>query len=574
MKIARTRLLSCLSPLTSCLLLNSPAAHADSAMRGNPVDALPFIGRPQQPAPAPAPTVAPVPTPEQQSVQARLAQRIVPRHFDVSGVHALPFAEVSGMLAPLADKETTVGELVERVNRITELYRSRGYPLSFALLQNQRFDNGLVVVTVVEGFINSVKIAGDIGPAQDRLQAIAQPLYTEKPLTQPTLERVLNLMRTVPGVIITPKLDLPRRADGATELQIDARHKPVQASAGLADLGTGMQPLASIGTSSLTPMGEQVKLTAAVPLNSQDARYYAGEARIPIGHDGLSAKVDAYHYQARPQDAAIQSLGLRRTVTNDRIGLGLSYPLLLNNRRSLTATAGLYGVNGQDRYDLEGSNRWLRQDTRVRALTAELRYIDVLPERTTDITLGVSHGMKGLGAKKDIVSSYGASGIPDVDLGFTRYNLTSRQSFALPAQFGLVFGLMGQYSPNKLPASEQTSFGRWRYAMGYPQGDQSGDKGIGVSAELNRRFLTGWRVIPTLQPYAMVDYARTWYNDPGLQAVNERHLSSVSLGLRLTDDKFYLFDLNIARPVGDLPANSNRRRLQFNANYTLFYDAL
>jgi hemolysin activation/secretion protein len=574
MKIARPHHLPSLSILASCLLLTTPGVHADTPMRGNPVDSLPFIGRPQQPAAAPAPTVAPVPTPEQQSVQSRLAQRIVPRHFDVSGVHALPFAEVSGVLTPLAGKETTVGELVEQVNKITELYRSRGYPLSFALLQNQNFDKGVVVVTVVEGFISSVKITGDIGAAQDRLQSIAQPLYTEKPLTQATLERVLNLMRTVPGVQITPKLDLPRRADGATELEISATRKAVQASGGLADLGTGLQPLASIGTNSLTPMGEQVKLTAAIPTGSGDARYYAGEARLPIGHDGLSAKLDGYHYQARPQDAAIQSLGLRRTVTNDRIGLGLSYPLLLNNRRSLTATAGMYGVNGQDRYDLEGSNRWLRQDTRVRALTAELRYIDVLPERTTDVSLSVSHGMKGLGANKDIISNYGASGIPDVDLGFTRYNLTARQSFALPAQFGVVFGLMGQYSPNKLPASEQTSFGRWRYAMGYPQGDQSGDKGIGLSAELNRRFLTGWQYVSTLQPYAMVDFARTWYNSPSLQAVNERHLSSVSLGLRLTDDKYYLFDFNIARPVGDLPANSNRRRLQFNANYTLFYDAL
>ncbi len=575
MKIARTRFLPGVSfyALASCLLLNAPAAHADAPLRGNPVESLPSIGRPSQPS-APAPTVAPIPTPEQQAVQARLAQRIVPSHFDVSGVHALPFAEVSGMLTPLADKETTVGDLVQQVNKITEMYRSRGYPLSFALLQNQSFENGLVVVTVVEGYIDKVDVTGDIGAARARLEAIAQPLYTEKPLTQATLERVLNLMRTVPGVTITPNLDLPRRADGATELSVAATRRPVQVLGGVSDLGMGLQPLASVGTNSLTPLGEQVKLTGAIPLNGQDARYYAGEVHVPIGHDGLAVKVDGYHYEAQPHDAAVESLGFRRTVTNDRLGLGLSYPLLLNNRRSLTGTLGMYGVNGKDRYDLQGTDRWLQQDTRVRAATAELRYIDVLPERTTDVTLSVSHGMTGLGASKDITSNYGYSAAPDVDLDFTRYNLTAKQSFALPAQFGAVFGLLGQYSPNKLPSSEQVSYGRWRYAMGYPQGDQSGDKGIGVSAELNRRFPTGWQYVPTVQPYVMVDYARTWYNDPNLQSVNERHLASASVGVRLTDDKYYLFDLNVARPIGDLPANSSSRRLQFNANYSIFYDAL
>lgn len=108
--------------------------------------------------------------------------------------------------------------------------------------------------------------------------------------------------------------------------------------------------------------------------------------------------------------------------------------------------------------------------------------------------------------------------------------------------------------------------------MGYPQGDQSGDKGIGVSAELNRRFSTGWDYLSNIQPYLLVDYARTWYNNKALQAVNNRHLSSLALGLRFTDDKYYLFDFNVAKPVGSATVN-NGRDVRFNANYSLFYDA-
>ncbi|AVJ28946.1 ShlB-type family protein [Achromobacter spanius] len=554
-----------------CMLAAGTSARAEGPLRGNPVDALPRLERP--PSSRQPPPVVQTATPEQLALQARLAQRIVPRNFEVTGVRAIPFEEVSAVLAPLAGKEISLGELVAQVDKITQLYRDKGFPLSFALVQNQTFANGLVVVTVVEGFIANVRIDGDIGNAQDRLETLAAPLLAERPLSQATLERQLNLMRTVPGVRFTPSLDLPRRADGATELALVATRQPVSLSGDIADLGTGMQPIVNVTTNSLTPLGEQVKLTASVPFNTDDVKYVSGEIRVPIGANGLSVKVDGYYYDARPQDDAIELLGFDRRVKNDRIGVGVSYPFLLNNRRSLTGTLGVYAANSKDRYEARESDRWLQQDAQVRAATAEMRYIQVSETKATDITLTVAKGFDAVGAKKDISTNYGYSATPRLDLDFTRYNLNARQTFALPHQFGLVFSGAGQYSSNILPSSEQISFGSWRFAMGYPQGEQSGDKGVGVSAEINRRFGVGWTYLSSVQPYALVDYARTWYNNKDLQTLNNRHLSSVALGVRITDDKHYLFDFNVAKPVGSATVN-NDRDLRFNANYSLFWDAL
>jgi len=66
---------------------------------------------------------------------------------------------------------------------------------------------------------------------------------------------------------------------------------------------------------------------------------------VPIGADGLALKIDGYHYDARPEDDAIEYLGFERRVKNDRVGLGVSYPFLLNNSRSLTGTLGVYAEN-------------------------------------------------------------------------------------------------------------------------------------------------------------------------------------------------------------------------------------
>ena len=552
------------------MLATLGTARADGPLRGNPVDALPQIERP--PSATQPPPVVQAQTPEQLALQARLAQRIVPRHFDVTGVHALPFEDVAALLSPLSGKEISLGELVQQVDRITQLYRNRGYPLSFALVQNQSFANGLVVVTVVEGYIGTVRIEGDIGNARDRLESLAEPLKQEKPLQQATLERVLNLMRTVPGVKFTPSLDLPRRADGATELVLAASRQPVSLTGGVADLGTGMQPLVNVATNSLTPLGEQVKLTASVPFNTDDVKYVSGEIRVPLGNDGLAVKVDGYHYDARPKDEAIEYLGFNRRVKNNRIGIGVSYPFLLNNTRSLTGTLGVYAANSKDRYEAKTSDRWLQQDAQVRAANLEMRYIQVSEAMTSDVTLAVAKGFDTAGAKKEINTNYGYSAVPVLDLDFTRYNLNAKQTFALPAQFGLTLSGAAQYSSNILPSSEQVSFGSWRYAMGYPQGEQSGDKGVGVSAEVNRRFGIGWQYLTNVQPYALIDYARTWYNNSSLQQLNQRHLSSVALGLRFTDDKYYLFDFNVAKPIGSATVNGNRD-VRFNANYSLYYDA-
>ncbi|WBX86651.1 ShlB/FhaC/HecB family hemolysin secretion/activation protein [Achromobacter mucicolens] len=554
-----------------CLLAAGSTARAEGPLRGNPVDALPRVERP--PSARQPPPVVQTATPEQLALQARLAQRIVPRNFDVSGVRAIPFEEVSAVLAPLAGKEISLGELVAQVDKITQLYRDKGFPLSFALVQNQTFANGLVVVTVVEGYIANVRIDGDIGNAQARLETLASPLLAERPLSQATLERQLNLMRTVPGVRFTPSLDLPRRADGATDLMLTATRQPVSLSGDVADLGTGMQPVVNVTTNSLTPLGEQVKLIAAVPFNTDDVKYISGEIRVPVGANGFAVKIDGYHYDARPQDDAIELLGFERRVKNDRIGVGVSYPFLLNNRRSLTGTLGVYAANSKDRYDARETDRWLQQDAQVRAAMAEVRYIQVSETQATDVTLGAAKGFDAAGAKKDISTNYGYSATPMLELDFSRYNLNAKQTFALPNQFGLVFSGAAQYSSNILPASEQISFGSWRFAMGYPQGEQSGDKGVGVSAEINRRFGVGWTYLSSVQPYALVDFARTWYNNKDLQSLNDRHLSSLALGLRFTDDKHYLFDFNVAKPVGSATIN-NDRNVRFNANYSVFWDAL
>jgi hemolysin activation/secretion protein len=550
----------------------SASSYAAGPLRGNPVDNLPQPERPRG-ATAPAPLATPTPS-AQAAVRERLRQHVTPRHFDVKGSHVIPFNDIVAILRPLAGHETTVAHLVQEVNKITSLYQQKGYPLSFALLQQQDFAKGLVRVTVVEGYVSKVRIEGDADNASQRLRSLGERLTSERPLTQTTLERTLNLMRQVPGVHVTPELNLPKRADGATELVLKVTHQKVAVAGNMADLGNGMQGMINVTANSLTPLGEQVRLTAALPTRSDAVTYAAGNVAIPIGNNGLSFNVDGYYYKARPEDENLESLGWDRKLINKRVGASVSYPFILSNTQSLKGSIGLYAADSQDTYTRDDNDARLEQDVDVRVAHIDLDYADHSAKQSRKIKLAVHKGIDGMGAGQNMTSNYGVSGSPGYDLDFTRYNLSGEQAFVLPYKFGIKFSADGQYSDDVLPSSEQVSYGGWRYGLGYPQGELGGDKGYGLSVELNRSIPTGWKYVQTVQPYVVADWARSWYNAPYLGSAENHKLSSVGVGVRATDNRFYLFDVNVAKPTGDEPINSDDRDWRVNANLSVFYNGM
>ncbi|XOT95004.1 ShlB/FhaC/HecB family hemolysin secretion/activation protein, partial [Alcaligenes pakistanensis] len=88
----------------------------------------------------------------------------------------------------------------------------------------------------------------------------------------------------------------------------------------------------------------------------------------------------------------------------------------------------------------------------------------------------------------------------------------------------------------------------------------------------NRRFTNSSSWLNNIQPYIAYDWARAWYNLERLNSYNNRSLRSAAIGVRLSNNKHYLFDINVAKPLGDLPVNSDKRKLRLNTNFLFFYD--
>ncbi|KVX62507.1 ShlB/FhaC/HecB family hemolysin secretion/activation protein [Burkholderia stagnalis] len=539
------------------------ATQAQTRVAGNPLDALPQINAPKK-----GPNVTVQVAPQAPQLQELLSRHLTPTTFQVEGVKSVPFEEISRRFTPLVGKDITIGELIETANGVTKLYQERGYALSFAFIPAQTFDNGVVRVTVVEGYVSDVKVTGKPGAMESKIRAIAAHITADRPLRRATFERYVNTFGLLPGVSVKANVPPPQTTDGATTLELNVERKAFNISSGIDFNHPGVQGLITATENGLTSFGEQLSISALVPPGRDKVTYVAFSGAVPVGSSGLVTRLDASTYRGKPTDNPGLPSYVERTVKNEKLGLSASYPLLLNNQRSLLGTVSGYASHNEDRYQNQITGATLENRSQVRVLQMQLDYTSVGPKQVRKLSVNVAKGFDILGASKsqDITVGNTTTSLPSpISLTFVRTGATYTQTNEWPFRIGTSVSLTGQYSPDSLPTSEQISFGAQRYALGYQPGETSGDSGWGMSLEVNRAFSPGWTYLKTITPYVAYDMARV-YLHAGTPQPNR--LSSVGIGVRLSDSRYYNLDLSVAKPVGDAPVESASRSPRINAAFS------
>ena len=537
---------------------SAAALQAQTAQGGNPLDQLPSPA-PVPAVPSPAPQVTARPPSGAADGAGKLEQKLTPSRFDIEGVKALPFSTVAALFAPAVGSTVTVAKLVDVAAQATALYRQAGHPLSFVYLPDQRFDGGVVRVIAVEGYIGSVRIEGDAGPAEARLRDIADRLLAERPLRQSTFERITQLLLRLPGVTVTASASMPATTDGATVLVLKVDRQPYNISLG-ADLRqpTARAVLSGVLNDPFAP-GGQLSASTLLGDPSREKLLTLGYTQL-AGNDGLQIKAQATVYRGYPDRKLDSGSALERFNTNRRVELSAGYPLRLDARSSLTLNGGVYGVDNVDDYRVPATGATLTDDTRVRALFAQLAYVDVQPDRSRSAGLMLAQGIDGAGASTELRSNVaGLAGPGGARLAFTRLALDGSQRDRFASQWGTGVSFGAQYSPHSLASSERISFGGPRFGRGYAAGDAAGDSGWGAGFEVNRMFRFDMNRLKQIEPYLLVEYARV---STDLGRPVPQTLRSVALGVRLSDAKHYSLDLAIAKPTGDAAVDNPARKMR------------
>lgn len=547
--------------LIGSILINPPYLLAVE----NPVDTLPKAEapktRPQAEVQVEKQTQI---SPE---VQKILETEVQPASFGIYGVKAVPFEEVSAFFAPYANKKITIAKIIELSNQVTAFYQQRGLPLSFCYIPAQNFNEPVITVVVIEGHIGSVKIEGNPGATEGKIREIIQPLLTEKPLTRPTMERYTTMLGLLPGLKIQASLPLPQQMDGASELTLKVDRKPIEALGRLETVQPFTRGIFTVKASGNTSLAEEI--TASTLISAENEQYYALSYAQPIGKEGLIVRVDASDYDGKP--TAELASGLGRKVNSQRLSIGLSYPLMLRQDKSLLLSASLTANNFEDEIRSKQSGAAITTTSDIRTVSVGASYSDTTARRGRRLQLSMSRGLGAMGASKEISTNFPSQPITsNIDLNFSKYLVNFVQRNYLDGAWGTSVSGTVQYSPDDLPITEKIQFGGYQHGRAYRPGRLVGDSGWGITLELNRTIPYNYTLpfyqMVGLQPYVLLESARIYEHT---QTQELEKMSSVSLGVRLISDQpdRTNLDFSISKAITSGGRSNALKDLAFGFNF-------
>ena len=549
------------------LLALAPYAGAESLPRFlNSNDSMQTLPTPNLPVDAYRPPAPALELPKPAAGEAQplvMGTRLTIRKLQIEGGTIYPLPELGAVFKPLLGHEITLGELIEATRGITKRYQDDGYLLSYAFLPQQDFDQGLVRVVLVEGYVSNYEIDGDIGRVKGYIDELVDKLKGERPLTRKTFDRYSTLMSRIPGVTLQAQVPPPGTTDGASTLRVSASRKPFTTSMSLVEGSrNSTQALFGVSSNSQTAMAEQLTLSGLFPPGRDKEHYYRLDYSQYLNAEGTQLSLYGSSYRSDPSTSIATDDGfeLKPHRENDRFSIGVSHPLIAAPNQWLSVGTRLYGVNDRTDYDVVGFPVSISEKTDVRALAFEGDWRKSNAKQLRIVSAGLYQGMKGLGAKSE-TSLTGNQ----YDLDFFRLRLSGVQSDTFFENWqGVMSGAL-YWSSDSLPDSERAVFGGQNFGRGYPDDQASGDKGWGVAYEVNYSFNRDGEWVKLLQPYGVLDKAKTWFNDLPFKGSD---MSSAAVGLRFGDKRYYNIALEVAKPMSDMALDSFNRRPRYTLSFS------
>ncbi|SFU33396.1 Hemolysin activation/secretion protein [Polaromonas sp. YR568] len=525
---------------------------------GNPIDTLPVPQLPREQKADPNITILP----SQLETQPRRSLNVTPKRFQIEGVQAIDFDEVANLFKPLAGQTVTVARIADVSREVTALYKKQGYALSFAFVPEQDFKDGVVRIVAVEGYVATVKVEGDPGRADAKLREIAEHLQQDRPLRLASFERYTQLMAQMPGLRVEASATPPTTTDGAGALVLKIVRQPYLVALAT-DLRGGKPRVVATGILN-DPFTGGSRLTASTLIGALAGEHFgAASYSQVVGSEGLTLKAEMSIYRGNP-DAALDTPPLiQRETDYKRLEFSALYPLKLTRSESLYLSGGIYGVGNADNYLNPTNGVRLTDEVNVRAVYAQASYSRADDNQSQSLSLRLTHGLTSLGAGSSIRANVpGPLPTNPARLDFTRLLVEGSQRNRWGKDWGTAVSFMVQHTPHSLPSTERVSFGSTKFARAYAAGEVSGDSGWGVAAEVNRSFALDMPYLRQVTPYVLLESARVTTHTG---TFSPSKLQSASLGVRVSDNKYFTVDVAASKPLGDATLSNPDRKIRLSA---------
>lgn len=523
-----------LSSFVPSLMVSASAQPSGAPRRGEPSRYERYSNPQSEPSAVRSPVVR-----LQQPVEHSQAPAISPftlSHVEIQGATAISADQISATYSENIGSVVSGEDVLAISQKITALYRSRGYHLSRAIIPAQDLQGGALRVQVIEGSIEEVSLAEKQDPL--RLLPILRPITAERPSTLATVERQLLLVNDRPGARVSDvTLEEIGTATGKFRLVVAIEMWRVFWTQGLDNGGAKsvgpLQGYTSAAFNSLLVSGDSLAVAGSmVPDKPEELRFGKVAYDLPIGIDGARLGFNAYQSSVRPGDERRFYYDLTRTTGYELRG---SIVPILSRESSLTLTASASYVGA---YEADLGGLYYSDQLRIGSLGADYKLKDDFNAwNNLNITLRQGFGFWGASTANDPTSRYGASG------EFTAVNLAYSRLQTLTDTWSTKLAVSAQFAGNPLLLSQRYFLGGAAFGPGY----YSGDNGVGGSFELRYDQKTSLEFLKGYQLYGFVDGGQVWDVHDGVRA----SLASMGAGARFFISEALTGGLSVAFPIHD-----------------------
>jgi hemolysin activation/secretion protein len=463
------------------------------------------------------------------------------REFRLEDIPYLKEAEVQEVLQPFTNKELTYAKIEEAINRVSELYREKGYPAVKVYLPPQDGTDGIIVLKALVGSYGSNSLQNNSLVTDWLVKGFIDANFPKgRPVKRQDLERMVLLIGDLPGAAL-PKLSMgagsaPGTTDFFVEVPKGERFKGFFSSDNMGSYYTGRWRFMT-GVDVLSPFNLGDKLSVfGLTTETQELNSLAFNYELPLNASGLRLNLgySAVYYRLGQDYEDLEFTGRSKILEAT-----LSYPIIRAANQNLYLSFNLAYKSMEERYgvfDFEQKDH------------ATVGKFGLTYERWS--TLFGKPLYTRFGGKLTYGNFRAADENEDTDGAFAYANLEFMASLALAEKWTLSLAASGQKAIDRpLDSVEQFSVTGANGVKAYRE-SISGDNGYVVNGEIRYRLPSIGVVDHYIGAFGDYGYWRREKRISGL--LNSDSLADVGLSYYLNLPHFSL-KTQLVHAVGPYP---------------------
>jgi hemolysin activation/secretion protein len=478
--------------------------------------------------------------PQTRLFQLKSIQIVGNAAFDTETLHAL--------VADAEGTSVTLGQLHERVARITDYYQRHGYPLARAIIPQQVIDSGIVRVEIIEARYGKISLENTSRVHDSLLLSTLSPLQGGQAIGQRALDHALLLLSDVPGAVVNGTLK-PGEAVGTSDLVVNTSPgATVAGNLAVDNFGNRYTGRARLGgdVNFVDPLHLGDELSASGLTSGGDMNYGRVAYESVLNGEGtrLGVSYSALHYKLGDPLSSLDAHGTAQVES-----VWLKHPLVRSADWNLYGQFQYDHLKLDDHIDASAIKTDRHLDDGVISLIGDAR--DTwLSGGVTSWNVSFTSGAVGF----DTGAAQAADAATVQTEGhYVKWNASVYHLQNLSATTTLYLAWSGQWANENLDSSQQMIAGGPHTVRAYDMGTVSGDTGNLETAEIRRDLGSAWQ--GRWQALAFIDSEQLTINKHQFVAgTNSVTLSGVGLGLRWVGPAQWVAQTYLATHMGSAPS--------------------